>query len=126
MSENANQEVLDFIAYFKGAESTFLNGCCWWFAYILQERFSDHGYLVGIFHEPVEGHFVARFIPDNSDPEAEEYFFDIRGDVTNLYRDKYLESMWLMSLHEERRYARLMRDCKYFFKPEECPAWLKV
>lgn len=125
MSDNPNQEVLDFIAHFKEAEHTFLHGCCWWFAYILQERFSDNGYLVDIFHEPVEGHFVARFIRDDSDPDAKAYFFDVRGDVTDLYSGKDLENMWLMSIHEERRYGRLMRDCKYFIEPANAPAWLK-
>ena len=125
MSDNMNQEVLDFISHFKGAEDTFLHGCCWWFAWILQERFADHGYLVDIFYEPVEGHFVARFIRDNSGPEAQEYFFDVRGDVTALYKDKDLENMWLMSLNEEKFYGRLMCSCREFLEPDKYPDWLK-
>ena len=58
------QDVIDFISHFKGAEETFLHGCCYWFAFILQERFHEHGYLVDIYHDPVVGHFVARFIRD--------------------------------------------------------------
>lgn len=58
------QDVVDFVKHFKGSEEVFLNGCCYWFARILQDRFHEHGYLVDIFHDPIEGHFLARFIED--------------------------------------------------------------
>ena len=123
------KDVIDFIAHFKGAEDTFLHGCCYWFAWILQKRFHERGYLVDIFHEPVEGHFIARFIRDNKysppDPNAEERYFDVRGDVTELYADKPLENMWLMSLGEGRRWGRLLCDCRDFVEPENYPEWLK-
>ena len=128
------QDVVDFIAHFKGAEDVFLHGCCWWFARILQERFHEHGYLVDIFHEPIEGHFVARFIRDPGlkwmSPETyheppEVKFFDVRGDVTDLYNEDDLENVWLMSLNEERRWGRLMCDCRDFIQPDDYPAWLK-
>ena len=124
-------DVLKFISHFEGAEDTFLHGCCYWFAWILQERFHEHGYLVDIFHEPVEGHFVARFIVDNRvepDPFAEERFFDIRGDVTDLYKNSYLESVWLMQMNEDRRWGKLMCDCKDFIEPGDpyYPAWIDM
>ena len=123
------KEVLDFISRFKGAEETFLSGCCYWFAYILKERFHEHGYLVDIFHDPVEGHFVARFIPDCKynllNPDAKVYFFDIRGNVTDLYNEEQLENIWLMSFNEPFRYGRLMCDCREFIEPENYPYWLK-
>lgn len=127
------KDVIDFISHFKGAEDTFLHGCCYWFAWILKERFHEHGYLVDIFHEPVEGHFVARFIRDPGtkwmSPETNYYnevrFFDIRGDVTNLYNEDNLENMWIMEQTEERRWGRLLCDCKYFLSPDDYPTWLK-
>lgn len=123
------QDVLSFIAHFKGAEDVFLNGCCYWFAHILQDRFHEAGYLVDIFHDPIEGHFVARFIRELSsvevDPDAEVRFFDIRGDVTDLYKEEDLENVWLMWMNEERRWGKLMCDCKYFLSPEDYPDWIK-
>lgn len=123
------QQVLDFIAHFKGAEDVFLHGCCWWFAWILQERFHEHGWLVDIMHDPVVGHFIARFIPlqlsCDEEHESAVYFFDIRGDVTHLYDEENLENMWLMSMNEERRYGRLMCDCREFVDYNQYPAWLK-
>lgn len=108
----------------------FLHGCCYWFAWILSERFSGHGYLVDIFHDPIEGHFLARFIYDAytepPDGDAKAHFFDIRGDVTNLYKEDDLENVWLMSMYEERRYGRLMCDCREFLLPDVYPSWLKV
>ena len=121
------KEILDFISNFKGAEDTFLHGCCYWFAFILKERFHDRGYLVDIFHEPVDGHFVARFIVDSPNPSVndEARFFDIRGDVTNFYNEDNLENMWLMNINHERRWAKLMCDCRDFIEPEKYPTWLK-
>lgn len=125
----ANQDVLNFIARFKGAEDVFLHGCCYWFAWILKERFHEHGYLVDIFHDPIEGHFVARFIPDNGhslpDLNAPVYFYDIRGDVTDMYDEDNLENIWLMSFEESRRWGRLMCSCREFIEPEDYPDWLK-
>ena len=128
------QDVVDFIKHFKGSEEVFLNGCCYWFARILQDRFHEHGYLVDIYHDPVEGHFLARFIEDSGykwmHPETyhnppEVHFFDIRGDVTELYNEDDLENLWLMEQNEERRWGRLMCDCREFILPENYPAWLK-
>lgn len=125
------EEVVRFIKNFHGAEDVFLHGCCYWFAWILKERFHEHGYLVDIFHEPVEGHFVARFI-ENPDPykpfglSTDVRFFDIRGDVTDLYNEDDLENVWIMEKTEERRWRKLMCDCRDFISPDNYPAWIKV
>ena len=124
------QDVVDFIKHFKGSEEVFLHGCCYWFAWILKERFDDCGYLVDIYHDPIEGHFVARFIRHDDyfepiTPDEDIRFFDVRGDVTDLYNEEQLENMWVMSRAEERRYGRLICDCKYFLEPDNYPAWLK-
>ena len=63
--------ILDFIRHFKDAEFTFLNGCCYWFCYILTARFG------GItLYEPVEGHFIQKI---------GDAFYDVRGEVTDKY-----------------------------------------
>ena len=118
-------DVLNFIQHFKGARETFLHGCCYWFAMILRERFNDRGYLVDIFHEPVENHFVARFLYLTCDVSFTPRFFDIRGDVTNLYDEDKLENMWIMEFDDQKRYTKLMCDCRDFIEPENYPAWLK-
>lgn len=121
------KEILDFISRFKGAEDTFLHGCCYWFAFILKERFNNRGYLVDIFYEPVEGHFVARFIVDSNEPNINDEikFFDVRGDVSNFYNEERLENMWLMKANHEKRWAKLICDCKDFIEPDNYPQWLK-
>ena len=52
-------EILDFIRNFRGAESVFLNGCCYWFAAILNARFPQMGY---IFYNPADNHFAWRYM----------------------------------------------------------------
>lgn len=130
------KEVLDFISHFKGAEDTFLHGCCYWFAWILKERFDGHDYYVTIFHDPIEGHFIARFVinpalrwmhPETYYEPLDVHFFDIRGDVTEMYNEEDLENMWVMEQFEERRWGRLMCDCREFISPDDdrYPSWLK-
>lgn len=122
------KDIIKFIDHFNGSEKTFLNGCCYWFAFILQERFHGRGYVVDILHDPVEGHFVARFRKENNNDNknAVNYkFFDVRGDVTNKYKDKYLENIWNMSFEEEKRFSKLMCDCRDFIEPNEYPDSLK-
>ena len=98
--------ILRFIDHFKGSEDTFLHGCCYWFSVILYDRFcffSDHA--VQIWYEPVEGHFVTKI---------ENHFYDVRGDVTELYRGKPMYNMHEMLRYDGKMYERLMRDCRDF------------
>lgn len=121
MGEHMYQEVLDFIANFNQSEEVqdlFMNSCCLWFATILNDRFDERGdYLVEIFHEPVEGHFVAGMVKKVDGKWQDEYsFFDVRGDVTNLYDYDQLDNMWVLRREDPDYYLRLMRDC-YDFVP---------
>ena len=82
-SQNRNNEVQkenltikNFISKFHNTPSdnvtvTFTNGCCYWFANILCERFSGE-----IMYDPIENHFVAGL---------NDRLFDITGDVTDVY-----------------------------------------
>ena len=111
------QDVLDFISHFKGAETTFLHGCCYWFAWILKQHFNDM-YLVEILHDPIEGHFVAEFWREDFEfPKL----FDIRGDVTALYNRFDLDNLRVLKKDDYKYYSRLMDDCRDFICYPEPP-----
>ena len=78
LTRSSVDTVEDFIKQFRqyGEDevvATFTQGMCYWFAYILCGRFPG----MEIVYEPIEGHFMA---------QAQGRLFDIRGDVTDLYR----------------------------------------
>ena len=112
------ERICKFIANFSGAENTFLNGCCYWFAYILHTMFDlDIGY------EPVDGHFVASCIIAEPLHEGGTAYsvrrFDVRGDVTELLAGKDIyDADWLKE-HEPNWYKHLMRDCRDFIRPSD-------
>ena len=113
------QAVIDFIKHFAGAENTFLYGCCYWFAKILQDRFGnvhDDGSYSEIFYEPVKGHFIFGIHEDEG-----WHYFDVRGDVTDLYNKEgiTLYSITDLIYKEPYWYERLMRDCRNFISPSE-------
>lgn len=94
------EEILDFIKRrWSGNEELFLNGNCYWFARILQERFP----FLDIVYLPVEGHFVAY------DKIGEE-IFDVTGEVH--YNGPRVSLSDLASV-DEVWYSRLLKDCKY-------------
>ena len=97
----AVSEIINFISHFKGSEHVFLNGCCYWFAQILHERFG-----LSIVYEPIDGHFMAMGIG--------RFLFDIRGDVTDIYKDSELYSLNWLEHREPVWYEHLMRDCRDF------------
>jgi len=101
------KEILKFIEHFKGAEETFLHGCCYWFAFILKRHFQTK-YLTDIMYEPKEGHFIARI---------DDRYFDIRGDVTELYSGMMLYDMCEMYSQDFKYYCKLMRECRDFTEP---------
>lgn len=63
--------VLAFIKHFQneGTIKTFTEGCCYWFAHILKERFSGL-----IYYNPVENHFATKI--DGS-------LYDITGELVD-------------------------------------------
>lgn len=92
------QTVLNFIRHFKNAQITFLNGCCYWFCYILNARFGGETY-----YEPIEGHFIQMINGD---------FFDVRGEVTHLYQDKKSLIRWDGYENiDPTHYRHIVRDC---------------
>lgn len=79
-----NKVIKEYIDFFKQYDKenvlidTFTKGYCYQFAVILNDRFGGE-----IFYEPIEGHFVTKINCK---------YWDIRGDVTSLYKDKELYS----------------------------------
>lgn len=64
-------KVIRFIEHFQnlGTIDTFTNGCCYWFAKILEERFNGE-----IMYNPVDNHFVTLI---------DGLLFDITGKLDN-------------------------------------------
>ena len=95
-------EVLNFINRFtnegksSGTIDTFTSGCCYWFSYILHNRFPDSN----IMYDPVANHFVTRIGND---------VYDITGVVTG----KYELELW-DTYDDELEKRRIIRDCVNF------------
>ena len=81
---------------------------------ILEEEFS-HKYHTQILHAPVEGHFVTR-IWDSCHPSR---LFDVRGDVTEIYKDSVLDPLEDIRRYDETYFSHLMRDCRDFIRPTD-------
>ena len=115
---NSTDEVVNFIRHFKGSEDVFLHGCCYWFALILHERFG-----LEIVYEPIEGHFLATkmFVEYNNDGSASYRYrrYDIRGDVSDMYRGHEVYSIDWLKEYEPTWYDHIMRDCRDFLAPDE-------
>ena len=77
----------------KDTITTFTQGCCYWFAYILHSRFSNSV----IMCDPVINHFVV---------ESENRLYDITGDVTGEY------NVVRWSKYPDKR--TIIRDCIKF------------
>lgn len=101
-----HEKVLKFISRFTGnghreeVIDCFMNGCCYWFAKVLAERFKECAPL--LMYAPVEGHFGAL---------VGGRVYDITGDVTERYNwvgwDQYRRS-------EPSQYKIIRRDCVMF------------
>lgn len=106
----ADQEkILNFISRFHGSEHVFLHGCCYWFAHILEMEYLYTG-DVTIMYEPVEGHFITKI---------GNRYYDVRGDVTELYQGKTIYDMDALPYVDDGLYRRLMRDCRDFDEEDE-------
>ena len=94
-------DVGNFIKRFTEHESTsetFLNGCCYWFAYILYRRFLRQNSR--IMYDQVENHFGT---------QIGGRVYDISGDVTTKYD-------WIPweELGDDMHKSRIVRDCIMF------------
>lgn len=75
-----------FIRKFQDTSKTqniievFTEGCCYWFAVILHERFPDSS----IVYDPIYGHFMI---------DLHGRLYDITGDVTGVYSTMPIEEI---------------------------------
>jgi hypothetical protein len=83
------REVLEFIKQFSPAKGLFLNGMCYWFAFILRNRFPDSE----IWYEPIMNHFVCRI---------GGVFYDAAGGVAGENFQKWDDFKEADALHAER------------------------
>lgn len=109
-------EVINFINRFtnKGKRTEvidcFSNGCCYWFAHILHQRFgfpqstTNRCYIV---HDPVAGHFAC-FINDR--------IYDITGDITD--QDREWDEWTMYELKEPKVARHIINSCALFIKEE--------
>lgn len=91
------QTILRFIEQFKDGTEMFTCGLCYWFAFILQERFGGN-----MMYEPIENHFVQ---------DIGGRLYDVRGDVTDQYSTGRLMFWADMEAYDSSLYRRLIRDC---------------
>ena len=95
-------DVTDFLKRFHFSEDitdVFSNGCCYWFAKILYDRFSlTHGAV--LMYDEVWNHFGTK---------VNGRVYDITGDVTSKYEWK----PW-SDVDDELLRARIIRDCIMF------------
>lgn len=104
-----DSEITRFIGHFQAAMDMFLHGGCYWFAHILNERFwLKHD--TAILYEPVEGHFITRI---------DGRYYDVRGDVTELYRGHTLYALADMQRENSAMYRHLMRDCRDYMDMDD-------
>ena len=92
-----NHEVLSFIYRRWVSDSGWLDGNCYWFAYILCTRFP----ALQIWYEPVEGHFYA----GNG-----KQFYDWTGGCPEVSGAVLFSDI---KVNDPVCYARLLRDCVY-------------
>lgn len=98
------EEVLNFIKRFQneGTIKTFTEGCCYWFAFILDDRFNYDVPESGIMYNPIENHF-ATWINGK--------LYDITGEIpfTNVWEE------WFQYEGKDKLESeRIIRDCIEF------------
>lgn len=86
--------IYQFTSFGKAIEECFTCGNCYWFAFILKERFRGH-----ISYDPVANHFGCWI---------DYHIYDITGDVTNKYN--WVNWNWY-TLMEPIASKRIERDC---------------
>lgn len=99
------REVEYFVGEFWAARDTFTSGCCYWFAWILCERFGGRVVL-----DVLDNHFVA---------ELGDRYYDVTGDVTERIRAaEVVLSMDELESYDALWSRRIWRDCVLKTPPE--------
>lgn len=99
------QRIVNFIENFKRRgdkekiEELFLNGCCYWFASILNERFSGD-----IYYDIVENHFLYY-------DEFTDCIYDIRGNLGKAKDTIYQNLVRWDTYDDESHRYRIVQHC---------------
>lgn len=108
--QETQKEVLKFIARFTNNSQkqevidTFSNGCCYWFATVLYERFADNPYPATIVYDPYVNHWACEINYD---------VYDITGLISEDSDYEWCD--WLSYVNEDASHTRrLYRDCINF------------
>ena len=105
MRKTEPEEILHFISRFTDRNrrpqviTTFTQGCCYWFAYILCRRFESPFNNTDIAYDPIVNHFGCRI---------NGRVYDITGDCT----DQYSWKDWMdVYISDTLAGDRIIRDC---------------
>lgn len=99
---NDDERILGFISRFNSGDTSkvFTNGCCYWFAFMLCERF--RGLNPCMMYDITNNHFATKISGK---------VYDVTGDVTN---DGQWQP-WVSVMQEEPYLAgRIISDCILF------------
>ena len=102
-----NDPISNFLTHFEKAKETFTSGCCYWFAFILAERFNGE-----IFYNPKENHFACGIQEDNPFPWIDGSawsLYDINGNIKENVDDYILFKDY--EKIDSTHYKRIVRDC---------------
>ena len=95
----------------EGAKDYFLNGYCYWYARILQERFRPW-FEAEIMYNPVQNHFACRI---------KDIYCDASG-ILDVSPEDWVSWTSYIEL-EPKGAARIYRDCVWHMTEEE---WKKL
>jgi hypothetical protein len=97
--ESKQDVILDFIKQFRdlGAENCFNNGMCYWFSYILKNRFRDEH--CHVMYDEVNNHFGC---------EINGIVYDING-IAPAYNWR---PWYEITTSDRLLYLRILRDCR--------------
>ena len=97
----SEKEILGFIRNFHGSEEVFLNGCCYWFATILLDRFRGEG---SIQYNPIDNHFSWKY---------DGIYYDVSGQCDKDSKEN--EGKWFLWEYYRHKFPfesfRIELDC---------------
>ena len=104
-----HKRVIDFIKNFQneGTIKTFTEGCCYWFAKILDERFNYHLPESGIMYNNIYNHFSTLI---------DGRLYDITGEI-EFTRD-WVSWNYFIENDDKLVVSRIFRDCIYKIKED--------
>ena len=104
-------EILGFIEGMRneGTTDVFLNGYCYWFAYMLAERFKMFA-STSIMYNQVLGHFAVKI---------NDSLYDIRGKLNKTESEGEWEEWNAWRKNEPSYYKVVERDCIFKIKEEQ-------